>query len=136
MSIIGPEENHLKFSTFFPYKCMGTIQINAQGSKLDFTVKKVKHQHTTIILAILVDLLFQMICAKIQPQGILEKKIFKCFTIYGHGGHLSQWTTTYSAIIRSLALRRLHMKSEQIGSAASEEKLSENVNGWMQVCTD
>ena len=45
----------------------------------------------TILLATLVDLLFQMICAKIQPQGILgsgEEDFFKLFTIYGHGGHL------------------------------------------------
>ena len=33
--------------------------------------KKVKCQSTTIILATLVDLLSQMSCAKIQPQGIL-----------------------------------------------------------------
>ena len=33
--------------------------------------KKVKRQCTTIILATLVDLLFLMLCAKIQPKGIL-----------------------------------------------------------------
>ena len=33
--------------------------------------KKVKRQYTTIILATLVDLSSPMICAKIQPQGIL-----------------------------------------------------------------
>ena len=33
--------------------------------------KKVKPQYTTIFLATLVDLPFPMICAKIQPQGIL-----------------------------------------------------------------
>ena len=32
---------------------------------------KVKHQHRTIILAILVDLLSPIICAKIRPQGLL-----------------------------------------------------------------
>ena len=34
--------------------------------------KKVKRQCTTIILATLVDLPSPMICAKIQPQGILS----------------------------------------------------------------
>ena len=33
--------------------------------------KKVKRQHTTILLAILVDLPSPMIPAKVQPQGIL-----------------------------------------------------------------
>ena len=44
---------------------------NAYGSKLDLTVKKIKRQGTTIILATLVDLSSLMTCAKIQPQGIL-----------------------------------------------------------------
>ena len=59
----------LKFSTFShtnvwcPYKCVG---------KHTWThCKKVKHQCTIIILATLVDLWSPMICAKIQPQGIL-----------------------------------------------------------------
>ena len=25
---------------------------------------------------------------------VLEKKIFKCFTIYGHGSHLAEWRET------------------------------------------
>ena len=35
------------------------------------------------------------------------------FTIYGHGGHLGQKTTTILAILGSPNLRRLHMKLEQ-----------------------
>ena len=46
-----------------PYKCIGKQTWPCR--------KKVKRQCTTIILATLVDLLFPMICAKIQPQGIL-----------------------------------------------------------------
>ena len=46
-----------------PYKCIGK-----QTWPL---LKKVKRQCTTIILATLVDLPSPMICAKIQPQGIL-----------------------------------------------------------------
>ena len=40
----------------------------------DSAVKKVKHQHTTILLAILVDLPSPMIPAKVQPQGILGSR--------------------------------------------------------------
>ena len=43
---------------------------NAWGSKFDRGGKKVKSQHRTIILAILVDLLSPIICAKIMAQGL------------------------------------------------------------------
>ena len=43
---------------------------NARGSKFDLGGKKTKHQHRTIILAILVDLLSPIICAKIRAQGL------------------------------------------------------------------
>ena len=42
---------------------------NAWESKFDLAEKKVKHQHRTIILAMLIDLPSPMICAKIRPQG-------------------------------------------------------------------
>ena len=76
--------------------------------------KKVKCQHKTILLAILVDLPSPMICAKIQPQGILGsgEEDFERF-LYGHGGHLAQRTVTILAIFSSPTLRRLHMKFEQ-----------------------
>ena len=57
-----------------------------------------------------------MTFAKIQPQSILgsgEEDFLKLFTIYGHGGHLGQWTATILAMFRSPNLRRLHMKFEQ-----------------------
>ena len=71
-----------------------------------------------------------MICAKIQPKGfsVLEK-IFKGFTIYGHGDHLGQQTVPILGIFHSPNLRRLHMKLSKTGSAALEEKPFENVNG-------
>ena len=65
----------------------------------------------------MVDLPSAMICAKIQPSGILsseEEDFLKVFTIYGHGGHLSQWTGTILVIFHSPNLRRpRNMKSEQ-----------------------
>ena len=60
---------NLKFSKFSysnvwgSYKCIGKQTWPCR--------KKVKCQRTIILLAILVDLSFPMICAKIQPQGIL-----------------------------------------------------------------
>ena len=42
-----------------------------------------------------------------------EDDFFKVFTIYGHGGHLGQWTATILAILHSPAPGRLQMKFEQ-----------------------
>ena len=49
---------------------MHMAHTNAWGSKLDLGGKKVKCQQRTIILAILVDLLSPIICAKIRAQGL------------------------------------------------------------------
>ena len=40
----------------------------------------------------------------------LEKKIFKVFTIYGHGGHLDHVTNTFLVILCPLFLIMLDMK--------------------------
>ena len=48
-----------------PHKIWATLAISWPCRK------KVKHQGTTILLAILVDLPSLMIPAKVQPQGIL-----------------------------------------------------------------
>ena len=65
----GFRGSHLKLSTFFPYKCMGPIQMHTEAN---FTSPlKVKFPCTTIILATLVGLLSLIICAKFQLQGIL-----------------------------------------------------------------
>ena len=42
-----------------------------------------------------------------------RRRFLKVFTIYGHGGHLGQWTTIILAIFRFPNLRRLHMKFGQ-----------------------
>ena len=79
----------------------------------------------------LVDLQSPMIPAKVQPQGILGsggEDFLKFFSIYGRGGHLGQRTVTILAIFFPPTLRRLHMKFEQIGSEAPEEKLFEILN--------
>ena len=73
LSNIGPEASEEKsfeiINIFFhtnvwgPYKCIWKQNWPRR--------KKIKCQCTTIILATLVDLLSPMICAKIQPEGIL-----------------------------------------------------------------
>ena len=47
---------------------------------------------------------------KIIGLLILEKKIFKDFTIYGHGGHLGHVTCTIYIHFLSHFPRRIHMK--------------------------
>ena len=47
---------------------------------------------------------------KIIGLLVLEKKIFKGFTIYGHGGHLGHVTWTICINFLSPLLRRLHIK--------------------------
>ena len=66
----GPEASEVKLSTFFPYKCMGPIQMHTEAN-LAIKRSNVNVQCMTIILANLVDFLSPMIYAKIQLQGIL-----------------------------------------------------------------
>ena len=53
-----------------------------------------------------------MLHAKFQDHRTsgLEKKIFKGFTIYGHGGHLCHVTWTIYTNFRSPFPRGLHLK--------------------------
>ena len=55
------------------------------------------------------------LCKDSAPRHPLfwRRRFLKVFTIYGHGGHLGQWTATILAIFRSPNLRRFHMKFEQ-----------------------
>ena len=72
---------------------MGPIQMHREAKLTP--PKKVKRTCTTIILTTLVHLLSQMICEKIQPQGILgsgEEDLF--FSIFGYSSHLGQWPAT------------------------------------------
>ena len=62
------EMSKYELSKFFPYKCIGPIQMH--GKQIWPSRKKVKCQRRTIILAILVDLLSPRICAKTRPQGL------------------------------------------------------------------
>ena len=91
------------FKGIFPYKCTGKQTWPCR--------KKVKHQRTTILLAILVDLPSPTIIPR--HSRFWRRRFLKVFTMYGHGGHLGQRTATICAIFCSPTLRRLHMKFEQ-----------------------
>ena len=60
-----------------------------------------------------------MLRFKIIGLLVLEKKFFKVFTIYGHGGHLGHVTWTI----------HINFRSPFQGLAVSEKKTFENVNG-------
>ena len=80
-----PRRLHMKFEQHWPRGFRGEIVWNSQhfshtnvwcpykciGKQTWPRHKKVKYQCTTIFLATLVDLPSRLICAKIQPQGIL-----------------------------------------------------------------
>ena len=66
---------------------------------------------------------------KIIGLLVLEKNIYKVFTIYGHGGRLGHVTWTIYINFRSPFPRRLHIKLALLGQAVSEEKMFEIVNG-------
>ena len=106
--VIWISQHFFHTNVWCPYKCLEKQTWPCR--------KKIKCQCTTNILATLVDLLSTMICAKIQPQGILgsgEEDFLMVFTIYGYGGHLGQQTMTILAIFHFPNLRRLHVKFEQ-----------------------
>ena len=125
-----PRRLHMKFEQYWPKGFRGKVVWNSQhfshtnvwhpykriGKQTWSRRKQVKCQCMTIILATMVDLSSPMIYAKIQPQGVLSSgggDFLKVFTIYGHGGHLGQWTATILAIFSSPNLSGFHMKFEQ-----------------------
>ena len=81
-----------------------------------------------IILATLVDLQSRLFMLRFshKASSVLEKKILKVFTIYGHGGHFGQWTATILAIFHSAAPGRLQMKFEQHWPRGSRGEVTGN----------
>ena len=63
------------------------------------------------------------LCKVLAPRHLQfwKRRFLKVFTIYGHGGHLSQWTATILATFHSPTRRRLYMKFEQHWPKASEK---------------
>ena len=90
---------------------------NAWGSKFDLGGKKVKRQHRTIILAILVALLSPIICAKIRAQGLFgygeEDLYFFFFTIIWAWQPFWSMDHAHFSNLSFSCPRRLCMKFEQ-----------------------
>ena len=59
---------------------------------------------------------------------VMEKKILKVFTIYGHGSHFDQWTIPILAIFHSPAHGGSARNLSNTGPEASEEKPFEIIN--------
>ena len=65
------------------------------------------------------------LCKDSTPRHPLfqRRRFLKVFTIYEHGGHLGQLTTTILAIFHSPAPGRLHRNLSNIGLEASKKSL-------------
>ena len=65
-----------------------------------------------------------MLFTKIQPQVfiVLEKKIFKFFTIYGHGSYLFQWRETFEQIVNIPSKQGTMWNLVKIVRGVSEKK--------------
>ena len=117
------QRSRLKFSTFFPYKCIG---------------KQTWPYHKKVKMSMF-DHSFRNFGRPPVPNDLCKdsatrhprfwrRRFLKVFTIYGHGGHLGQWTVTVLAILHSPAPGRLQMKFEHIVPETPEEKSFEIVN--------
>ena len=106
-------------NVWFPYKCRGKQTWPRR--------KKVKRQCTTIILATLVDLSSPMICAKIQPQGILNSgEDFERFLPYiVIAAILVNGQRQFQQSFVSPTYGGSTWNLSKIGSAASEEILTD-----------
>ena len=110
LSNIGSEASEIINS--FPYKCMRPIQMHTEAN-----FRAVKGQMT------MYDHHFSNFGRPPVPDDLCKdsawrhplfwRRFLKVFTIYGHGGHLGQWTASIIAIFHSSAPGRLQMKFEQ-----------------------
>ena len=102
------KRTHLKFWTFFPYKCIEkqTLACHKKGQ-----ISMYDHYFSNFCRTPVPDDL----CKDSAKRHLRfwRRRFLKVFSIYGHGGHLGQQTVTILAIFRSPNLRRLQMKFEQ-----------------------
>ena len=107
------------------YKLKGKyFIINAYRSKLNFAAKgqmSMYDHHFSHFDTLSVPDDLCKVSAKRHPR-LWRRRFLKVFTIYGHGGHLGQWTATILAIFHFPASKRLQMK---FGPEAPEEKTFE-----------
>ena len=91
--------SHLKFSTFFPYKCMVPIQMHREANLIS-PYKGQTSMYNNYLSNFGRPLVPDDLCkdsAQRHPR-FWRRRFLKVFIIYGHGGHLGQW----SAIILAL----------------------------------
>ena len=93
------QRSHLKFSTFFPYKCIGKQRISPYKDQMSMY----NHYFSN----------FGRPPSPIRHPWFWRRIFLKVFIIYGHGGHLVQRTSTILAIFHFSAPGRLQMKFEQ-----------------------
>ena len=106
--------SHLKLSTFFPYKCMGPIQMHTRSNLTSLKKGQTSmydHHFSNFGRPPIPDDLCKD-TAKRHPR-FWRRRFLKVFTIYGHGSHLGQQTATILAFFHSPAPGRLQMKFEQ-----------------------
>ena len=105
--------SRLTFSTIFPFKCMGLIQMHREA-KLTLSLKGQMSTYDNSFSNFGRPPVLDDSCKDSVPRHPrFCRRFFKVFTIYGHGGHLGQRTATILAFFRFPILRRLHMKFEQ-----------------------
>ena len=101
--------SHLKFSTFFPIqihmdRANLTSPKTGQMSIYDHSLRKLGRPPVPNNLC--------KDSATRHPQ-FWRRRFLKVITIYGHGGHLGQWTAAVLATFHSPSPGRLQMKFEQ-----------------------
>ena len=109
----GFRGGRLKFSTIFPFNCIGLIQMHREANlTLPYKGQTSTYNNSFSNFGrALVPDDSSKDSAQRNPQ-FWRRRFLKVFTIYGHGGHPGQRTVTILAIFRSPTLRRLHMKFE------------------------
>ena len=108
----GPEASEL--STFFPYKCMGPIQMHTEAN-LTWLQKGQMSMFDHYFSNFGRPPIPNNLCkdSVTRHPRFWRRRFLKVFTIYGHGGNLGQWTATISAIFHFPTQGRLQMKFEQ-----------------------
>ena len=113
----GFKGGRLKFSTIFPFKCMGLIQMHREAN-LTLPLKGQTSMYDNSFSNSGRPLIPNDLCKDSAPRHshFWRRRFLKVFTIYmyGHGGHQCQRTVSVLAIFFYFpTLRYLHMKFEQ-----------------------
>ena len=115
MSHTGPEASEEKsFEISFSIQMYG-VHTNAYRSKLDLAIKgqmsMYDHHFSNFGRPTVPDDFCKV--SAIRHPLLWRSRFLKVLTIYGHDGHLGQWTATNLAIFHSPAPGRLQIKFEQ-----------------------